>query len=174
MLLLLLTTLPTWSVLWCLPAAGPTLHAEVGDTLVVVLLNKLDWPINLIAGGVDMAGAAPAVNPNDTYTARCVAGRGRAQGRAAHLLHGCSARPHADLLYPTALCVCVCVLCADGMYRRLQGRQQTAHLRSCGCIAPPMKTSGIHRQGWLGRWLWQRRGCLALTANHEMWTEKYS
>lgn len=45
------------------------MHAEVGDTLHVVLRNNLHFPINLVAGGVKMDGAA-AVNPGDTYTAK--------------------------------------------------------------------------------------------------------
>lgn len=55
--------------LTCHPA-GPALHAEVGDTLVVVLKNNLDFSINMMPGGVHMAGGAPNVNPGDTYTAR--------------------------------------------------------------------------------------------------------
>lgn len=50
--------------------SGPALHAEVGDTLVVVLKNNLDFPINMMPGGMHMDGGAPTVNPGDTYTAR--------------------------------------------------------------------------------------------------------
>ncbi|WIA14174.1 hypothetical protein OEZ85_002716 [Tetradesmus obliquus] len=48
---------------------GPALHAEVGDTLQVVLRNNLDFPINIMAGGIANE-AAPSVNPGDTYTAK--------------------------------------------------------------------------------------------------------
>jgi hypothetical protein len=51
-------------------SAGPALHAEVGDTIEVVLRNNLDFAINMMPGGVYMAGGAPTVNPGDTYTAR--------------------------------------------------------------------------------------------------------
>jgi hypothetical protein len=49
--------------------AGPALHAEVGDTIHLVLRNNLDFPINIMAGGVSSEGA-PTVNPGDTYTAK--------------------------------------------------------------------------------------------------------
>lgn len=55
--------------MFCNCAAGPALHAEVGDTLQVVLRNNLDFPINIMAGGV-ADKAAPSVNPGDTYTAK--------------------------------------------------------------------------------------------------------
>ncbi|KAF6265588.1 Cupredoxin [Scenedesmus sp. NREL 46B-D3] len=48
---------------------GPALHAEVGDTIHLVLRNNLDFPINVMAGGVSSEGA-PIVNPGDTYTAK--------------------------------------------------------------------------------------------------------
>jgi hypothetical protein len=49
--------------------AGPALHAEVGDTIQLVLRNNLDFPINVMVGGVSSEGA-PLVNPGDTYTAK--------------------------------------------------------------------------------------------------------
>eukprot|EP00879_Flechtneria_rotunda_P000261 GHRR01000344.1.p1 GENE.GHRR01000344.1~~GHRR01000344.1.p1 ORF type:complete len:1159 (+),score=375.53 GHRR01000344.1:116-3592(+) len=48
---------------------GPAIYAEVGDTINIVLKNKLEFPINILAGGVRAEGA-PTVNPGDTYTAR--------------------------------------------------------------------------------------------------------
>jgi hypothetical protein len=48
---------------------GPALDAEVGDTINFVLRNNLDFPINVMAGGVRSKGA-PIVNPGDTYTAK--------------------------------------------------------------------------------------------------------
>jgi hypothetical protein len=49
---------------------GPPLHVEVGDMLVVVLRNNLDFPINILPGGVQADGGPPTLNPGDTYTAR--------------------------------------------------------------------------------------------------------
>lgn len=56
-------------LLFCCPV-GPAIHGEVGDTLVVVLKNNLDFSINILPGGVQPAGGAPIINPGDTYTAR--------------------------------------------------------------------------------------------------------
>jgi hypothetical protein len=53
----------------CHPCSGPALHAEVGDTINLVLRNNLDFPINLMAGGM-RSESAPIVNPGDTYTAK--------------------------------------------------------------------------------------------------------
>lgn len=49
------------------PSPGPPIHAEVGDTVRVVLRNNLAWPINLMAGGV-RAEDPPLLNPGDTFT----------------------------------------------------------------------------------------------------------
>jgi len=57
-------------LLVCCCPAGPAIHGEVGDTLVVVLKNNLDFPINILPGGVHPAGGAPLINPGDVYTAR--------------------------------------------------------------------------------------------------------
>lgn len=48
---------------------GPKMHAEVGDTVVVVLRNNAPFPVNVEAGGVLASPAAPA-NPKDTVTYR--------------------------------------------------------------------------------------------------------
>lgn len=53
----------------CCHAAGPALHGEVGDTIQVVLKNNLDFPVNIMPGGIG-ASVAPLVNPGDTYTAK--------------------------------------------------------------------------------------------------------
>lgn len=54
--------------------AGPVLHAEVGDVLEVVLVNNLDFAINLSpgipVGSSSDGGAPPTLNPGDTHTAR--------------------------------------------------------------------------------------------------------
>lgn len=46
------------------------MHAEVGDTLEVVVKNNLDFPVNILPGGVTARDGSPAINPGDTYTAR--------------------------------------------------------------------------------------------------------
>jgi hephaestin len=68
---------------------GPTLHAEVGDALVVTVRNSLPFPVNFEAGGLELvssssaaggaasanniaaaapAGSPPVLNPNSTAT----------------------------------------------------------------------------------------------------------
>jgi FtsP/CotA-like multicopper oxidase with cupredoxin domain len=68
---------------------GPTLHAEVGDALVVTVRNSLPFPVNFEAGGLELvsssasnknnnnnddlasappAGPPPVLNPNSTAT----------------------------------------------------------------------------------------------------------
>jgi hypothetical protein len=46
------------------------MHAEVGDMVEVVLRNTLDFPINIISGGVSASSAESSINPGDTATTR--------------------------------------------------------------------------------------------------------
>ena len=51
-------------------ASGPALHAEVGDTIVLVLRNNAPFAVNAEPGGMD-APLPVSLNPGDTITYRC-------------------------------------------------------------------------------------------------------
>jgi hypothetical protein len=46
---------------------GPALHAQAGDTIVVVLKNNVDFPVNAESGGLQAAVAAETA-PGDVTT----------------------------------------------------------------------------------------------------------
>jgi hypothetical protein len=131
---------------------GPALHAEVGDTLILILKNNAPFPINAEPGGM-LFEPPVAVQPGENVTykwVRALGGGGLAFSWSRQLSAAWSVTDTQPTLNRHSS-----PLTGGASPRPPAPATTTSPPRASGSTAPPPTSSPTRRRGWRGR-SWSR------------------